>query len=119
MARLMSVAYTALRAIQDRHAPVETQFIDDDGAGHPTTICSGHWMPVPWPCEDRQTVDAALSAANPQEDPKVTEQPEHDINCGIDPLRLGEDIGCTCYVRFEVPDDDDGANPQDTQEEAK
>jgi hypothetical protein len=24
---------------------------------------------------------------------------EHDINCGIDALRLGEDIGCTCHVR--------------------
>jgi hypothetical protein len=37
---------------------------------------------------------AARSAAAPSE-------PEHDINCGIDPLHLGEDIGCTCHVRFE------------------
>jgi hypothetical protein len=28
-------------------------------------------------------------------------QPDHDINCGIDALHLGEDIGCTCYVRSE------------------
>lgn len=23
---------------------------------------------------------------------------DHDINCGIDPLRLGQDIGCTCHL---------------------
>jgi hypothetical protein len=37
--------------------------------------------------------DAGVSQERPQ--------PDHDINCGIDPLHLGEDIGCTCYVRFD------------------
>jgi hypothetical protein len=36
------------------------------------------------------------------------EAPEHDINCGIDPLRLGEDIGCTCWVAAgEAPEASD------------
>lgn len=29
---------------------------------------------------------------------------DHDINCGIDPLRLGEDIGCTCGADRELDD---------------
>lgn len=29
-------------------------------------------------------------------DTPAGEPPEHDINCGIDAQRLGEDNGCTC-----------------------
>jgi hypothetical protein len=42
-------------------------------------------------------LDALEARAASQERP----QPDHDINCGIDALHLGEDIGCTCYVRSE------------------
>jgi hypothetical protein len=45
--------------------------------------------------EARAVLRAALAS------PEPTPEPEHDINCGIDALRLGEDIGCTCYVRSE------------------
>jgi hypothetical protein len=45
--------------------------------------------------EARAVLRAALAS------PEPTPEPEHDINCGIDALRLGEDIGCTCHVRFE------------------
>jgi hypothetical protein len=49
-------------------------------------------------CDLRTAWDALLAALA---SPEPTPEPEHDINCGIDALRLGEDIGCTCYVRSE------------------
>ena len=49
-----------------------------------------------------QPCDETCHHDTPQ--PSTPSPPEHDINCGIDPLHQGEDIGCTCHVQFERAD---------------
>jgi hypothetical protein len=57
-ARATPPALDGLTRLRDRHFPVETQTIDDDGAGHPATLCGAHPWPVGWPCAEVVAIDA-------------------------------------------------------------
>jgi hypothetical protein len=89
------------RAVQPPLEEVLTR-ISDEGHGrwHDEVLPNGggdSWACVPIGRVIEAVTDWTEARAASQERP----QPDHDINCGIDALHLGEDIGCTCYVRSE------------------
>jgi hypothetical protein len=58
-----------LQRLRGRHRTVETQAIDDDGAGYPATLCDAHSWPVGWPCPEVVAIDEELARSVPQSEP--------------------------------------------------